>query len=209
MYVAEGLPPTAPSESMRLNSTRQLKKEWSQTPKCQPHCRPPFSFKGSNAFVRKETCYKCGSCTTTKIERLTPSPEQIAACPHANLNRSGSTRTVSRLYCKDGMTYVSEEPQTEATRAASKAPPPRLPGSWSGYSPPVPERRNVAVPIDQMMLVVTTFKGLAIKTAAHVTIAKRSGASALRAEAVELNCAGLSAPPRRKPGAQPLYINKK
>jgi hypothetical protein len=58
MYVADTPSPTAPHPSIRLNSTRQLKKEWSQTPKCQPYCRPPFSFKGSNAFVRKETCYK-------------------------------------------------------------------------------------------------------------------------------------------------------
>ena len=110
--------------------------------------------------MRKEACDTCGSCTTTKIERCTPTPEQVAACPHANLNRSGSSRAVSRIYCKDCGTYVSEEPQSEATRAVAKAPPPRPRGSPSGYSQPV-GRPNVAIPIDRLMLVVTTFKGLA------------------------------------------------
>ena len=104
---------------------------------------------------------KCGHTTTTKVEKTEPA-QAAGSCPHLNVNRSGSTRNTARVYCKDCGTYVSEEPQTPATRAAAKAGPPRSkpsPPLPSGYAPP-PQRRNTNIPVDQMLVVASTFKGL-------------------------------------------------
>ena len=140
-------------------------------PKCHPRCEPPCSHKGSNAFVRKETCNKCGNTTTTKFERKPPSVAAVAACQHSDIHHSGSTRTIARAFCTDCRSYVGEEPQTDATRAAAKAPAPRLPGYPSGQSPaPSPPLCNSVVHTEQLMLVANIFRGL-IRT----TIQKAGG----------------------------------
>ena len=114
-------PPPAPHKQARAAARREQKLRWSQTPKCAK-CTE-FSAAGSNAFQRRKTCVVCGDVTITKIERpkAGEASASSASCPHANTNRSGSTKTVSRIFCVDCQTYVHEEPQTDETRAAAKA----------------------------------------------------------------------------------------
>ena len=58
------------------------------------------TYTGSNASIRRFTCYKCGYSTQTPVAETPPAVDP-AICPHANTDSRGSTKTVHRTYCKD------------------------------------------------------------------------------------------------------------
>ncbi len=76
-----------------------------------------FDRSGTNAYVERTTCLRCGAATTEKKEKMpveNPSAGQPflpTDCPHRNTNRQGSSRMTRRTYCTDCNSYVHEEPQ--------------------------------------------------------------------------------------------------
>ena len=68
------------------------------------------TYTGSNASIRRFTCYKCGYSTQTPVAE-TPQLFDPAICPHANTDSRGSTKTTHRTYCKDCKQVVEEMPQ--------------------------------------------------------------------------------------------------
>ena len=143
----------------KAKTNAEQRAAWSNVPKCNV-CGPEFTTRGSNAYVLKRTCMTCGHVETQKKQREVLSAAAVAACPHTHTDRSGSTSLVCRISCRHCFLILSEEPQTERTRAAKTATS-RPPGAPPGRSQPfVPERRNAIIPIEQMMIVVQTLKGL-------------------------------------------------
>ena len=153
-------PSAMPSAPPPKSTPEERRLRWAKTEKCQP-CVGPYSWKGSNSYQRKSQCLICGTITVIKHPRPGCSPESAAAaaaCPHVNVNHSGSTRTTSRVYCRDCNTYISEEPASAETRAAAKKPPPP-PRPGSGYTH-APERPNIHVPRKDCRDVTKAFSAL-------------------------------------------------
>ena len=67
-----------------------------------------FSYKGSTAYTIKATCFACGNSTTTRREERYP--YTFENCPHEVVDRRGSSKTTSRVFCKQCGNFVHEEP---------------------------------------------------------------------------------------------------
>ena len=63
-----------------------------------------FTTLGSNAYYAKSTCLVCGWGESKKI---TTAPRFSAdECRHENTNRTGSTKSHVRFWCKDCCTFI-------------------------------------------------------------------------------------------------------
>lgn len=108
-----------------------------------------FDRSGSNAFQERKACLDCGAVTIVKYEKsIGVDPE---TCLHENVNRPGSSKTVSRTFCLDCRTYINEEPQTELTRGT------RGPNSVGPQRVPVDTRPNPELAAEQALKVAKTF----------------------------------------------------
>ena len=67
-----------------------------------------FSYKGSTAYTIKATCFAFGNSTTTRREERYP--YTFENCPHEVVDRRGSSKTTSRVFCKQCGNFVHEEP---------------------------------------------------------------------------------------------------
>ena len=91
-------------------------KDWAAASSEGPHVREcrggckGFGKSGSSAYIDMRTCKKCGKITKTKKEKQVIDQ---AACPHASIERSGSSRKTCRAKCKLCGMLLDEQPQSE------------------------------------------------------------------------------------------------
>ncbi|CAE7255946.1 RE2 [Symbiodinium natans] len=78
-------------------------------PKCRGGCKT-FSKTGSNSYIDMRTCKSCGTVTKTRKEQVQVDP---TTCTHAQVDRSGSSKTTSRIKCKLCGMILDELPQEE------------------------------------------------------------------------------------------------
>ena len=106
-----------PRTNKKNASTSKLNPDWKMTPKCDVCVS--FTYVGSNAFQRRQTCLTCGTVTKTKIFKggLPADPE---SCLHRNTNYSKSSKTTHRVTCVDCGLVLHEEPQ-ETYRQAMRS----------------------------------------------------------------------------------------
>ena len=79
-------------------------------PPLEEKCRncKDFTYSGSSVHYVRVTCRDCGHMTQKKREETrTHDPE---TCPHTVLDRRGSSRSVSRTFCRQCGTFVDEVP---------------------------------------------------------------------------------------------------
>ena len=85
-----------------------------------------FSYKGSTAYRVRKTCKDCGHKFSE--ERELQYTHRYEECPHEIVDHRGSSRTTSRIFCKQCGNFIDERPMAdlkvaaEAGRALKKAP---------------------------------------------------------------------------------------
>ena len=97
----------APPTSVQPSASSEVRPSF--TSPCRGGCKE-FSKSGSNAYIDMRTCKKCGMVTKTKKE--TPVVDQTT-CLRTATERSGSSKTTSRLKCKLCGMLLDEQPQDE------------------------------------------------------------------------------------------------
>ena len=111
--VEERTPPTFPMET-----PAQMTPIRPQNAQCVDGCT--WSYAGSNAYVEQKTCKICGYREKrTKDKPLAVySPE---TCPHQITDKRGSSKSMSRIYCLQCQSIVSEMPQQIARQRQETA----------------------------------------------------------------------------------------
>ena len=110
--VDERRPPSFPLEaSMGASLVRP------QNPQCAGGCN--WSYSGSNAYIEQKTCKKCGFRERNKKESQ-KAAYRAEECPHDITDKRGSSKTMSRVFCLQCQTVISEMPQ-EAARERQTA----------------------------------------------------------------------------------------
>ena len=76
--------------------------------RCVGGCKT-FDRRGANAYFEVKTCKVCGFRTKTKKD--TPKTYEPDQCPHAITDKRGSSSSMSRIWCMQCNTFISEMPQ--------------------------------------------------------------------------------------------------
>ncbi|CAE7249187.1 RE2 [Symbiodinium natans] len=102
------MPPT-PVADRAANAEGTASSSTGFRPKCRGGCKT-FSKTGSNSYIDTRTCKFCGTVTKTRKEQVQVDP---TTCTHAQVDRSGSSKTTSRIKCKLCGMILDELPQEE------------------------------------------------------------------------------------------------
>ncbi|CAE7256176.1 AGM1 [Symbiodinium natans] len=102
------MPPT-PVADRAANAEGTASSSTGFRPKCRGGCKT-FSKTGSNSYIDMRTCKSCGTVTKTRKEQVQVDP---TTCTHAQVDRSGSSKTTSRIKCKLCGMILDELPQEE------------------------------------------------------------------------------------------------
>eukprot|EP00434_Breviolum_minutum_P004941 symbB.v1.2.004358.t1/scaffold240.1/size264318/14 len=111
--VEERTPPTFPMET-----PTQMTPIRPQNAQCVDGCT--WSYAGSNAYVEQKTCKICGY----REKRSKDKPLAIYSpetCPHQITDKRGSSKSMSRIYCLQCQSIVSEMPQQIARQRQETA----------------------------------------------------------------------------------------
>ena len=101
------MPPT-PFADRAANAEGTASSSTGFRPKCRGGCKT-FSKTGSNSYIDMRTCKSCGTVTKTRKEQVQADPTRT----HAQVDRSGSSKTTSRIKCKLCGMILDELPQEE------------------------------------------------------------------------------------------------
>ena len=89
-------------------SEKKIVQEVPLESRCVGGCKA-FDRRGTNAYFEVKTCKVCGFRTKTKKDApKTYEPDQ---CPHAITDKRGSSSSMSRIWCMQCNTFISEMPQ--------------------------------------------------------------------------------------------------
>ena len=92
-------------------------------------CRD-FNFRGSTAYTIKKTCVVCGNSETTRREENYI--YTFENCPHEEVDHRGSSKSTSRVFCKQCGNFIHEEDiavrkhRLEVSKRVEEAPEPVL-----------------------------------------------------------------------------------
>ena len=73
-----------------------------------------FTRKGTNAYYSVVTCLECGHGERTKIAEV--ATHTFETCPHDQVDRRGSTKTMCMIYCKQCCSYIDTRGRAEVER---------------------------------------------------------------------------------------------
>ena len=73
-----------------------------------------FTRKGTNAYYSVVTCLECGHGERTKITEV--ATHTFETCPHDDVDRRGSTKTMCMIYCKQCCSYIDTRGRAEVER---------------------------------------------------------------------------------------------
>ncbi len=111
--VDERAPPSFPLEApMGTTLVRP------QNPQCSGGC--DWSYAGSNAYVEQKTCKKCGFREKNKKDAQRAA-YRTENCPHDMTDKRGSSKKMSRVFCLQCQTFISEMPQAAARERKTAA----------------------------------------------------------------------------------------
>ena len=89
-------------------SEKKIVQEVPLESRCVGGCKT-FDRRGTNAYFEVKTCKVCGFRTKTKKD--TPKTYEPDQCPHAITDKRGSSSSMSRIWCMQCNTFISEMPQ--------------------------------------------------------------------------------------------------